>query len=37
MLINKATERSQGKGGNCTMAIVKLVTPAQDGSFAGPR
>ncbi|MES2148715.1 MAG: PP2C family serine/threonine-protein phosphatase [Pseudomonadota bacterium] len=25
MLINKATERAQGKGGNCTMAIVKLV------------
>jgi hypothetical protein len=25
MLINKANERSQGKGGNCTMAIVKLV------------
>ena len=37
MLINKATERSQGKGGNCTMAIVKLVKPAQDGSFAGQR
>jgi serine/threonine protein phosphatase PrpC len=30
MLIEKATERSQGKGGNCTMAIVKLVKPAQD-------
>jgi serine/threonine protein phosphatase PrpC len=29
MLINKAGERSQGKGGNCTMAIVKLVKPAQ--------
>jgi serine/threonine protein phosphatase PrpC len=27
MLINKAGERSQGKGGNCTMAIVKLVKP----------
>lgn len=27
MLINKAGERSQGKGGNCTMAIVKLVNP----------
>jgi serine/threonine protein phosphatase PrpC len=25
MLINKATERSQGKGGNCSMAMVKLV------------
>ncbi len=31
MLINKAQERSQGKGGNCSMAIVKLVKPAQDG------
>ncbi|MGJ7914158.1 PP2C family protein-serine/threonine phosphatase [Massilia sp. LXY-6] len=30
MLINKAAERSQGKGGNCTMAIVKLVPPPQD-------
>ena len=36
MLINKAAERSQGKGGNCSMAIVKLVKPAQDGgNFAG--
>ena len=36
MLINKAAERSQGKGGNCSMAIVKLVRPAQDvGSYAG--
>lgn len=26
-LIDKATERAQGKGGNCTMAIVKLVKP----------
>lgn len=34
MLINKAQERSQGKGGNCSMAIVKLVKPAQDG-FSG--
>ena len=25
MLISKASERAQGKGGNCTMAIVKLV------------
>lgn len=25
LLINKAGERSQGKGGNCSMAIVKLV------------
>ncbi|MBQ5949929.1 PP2C family serine/threonine-protein phosphatase [Massilia sp. ST3] len=32
MLIDKAAERSQGKGGNCTMAIVKLVKPAQDGA-----
>ncbi|MFL6676601.1 MAG: PP2C family protein-serine/threonine phosphatase [Massilia sp.] len=30
MLIDKAAERSQGKGGNCTMAIVKLVKPAQE-------
>lgn len=30
MLINKAAERSQGKGGNCSMAIVKLVRPALD-------
>jgi serine/threonine protein phosphatase PrpC len=30
MLINKAAERSQGRGGNCSMAIVKLVKPAQD-------
>lgn len=29
-LIVKAGERSQGKGGNCSMAIVKLVKPAQD-------
>jgi serine/threonine protein phosphatase PrpC len=29
MLIDKAGERSQGKGGNCTMAIVKLTQPAQ--------
>jgi serine/threonine protein phosphatase PrpC len=34
MLITKAGERSQGKGGNCTMAIVKLVKPAQDGVAA---
>jgi serine/threonine protein phosphatase PrpC len=27
MLINKAGERSRGKGGNCSMAIVKLVKP----------
>jgi serine/threonine protein phosphatase PrpC len=40
MLINKAEERSQGKGGNCSMAIVKLVRPAQDGTefaSASPR
>jgi len=30
MLINKAAERSQGKGGNCSMAIVKLVKPGSD-------
>jgi serine/threonine protein phosphatase PrpC len=30
MLINKAGERSQGKGGNCSMAVIKLVRPAQD-------
>ena len=35
MLIEKALERSQGKGANCTMAIVKLVKPAQDGAGAG--
>ena len=28
MLIAKAAERSQGKGGNCSMVIVKLVKPA---------
>jgi PPM family protein phosphatase len=27
MLINKAGERAQGKGGNCTMAIIKLGKP----------
>ena len=32
MLINKAGERSQGKGGNCSMAIVKLVKPTQQSS-----
>jgi serine/threonine protein phosphatase PrpC len=30
MLINKAAERSQGKGGNCSMAILKLLPPPQD-------
>jgi serine/threonine protein phosphatase PrpC len=34
LLIGKAGERSQGKGGNCSMAIVKLVRPAQDGVSA---
>jgi serine/threonine protein phosphatase PrpC len=29
MLIEKAGERSQGKGGNCTMAILKLVRTPQ--------
>lgn len=29
MLINKAGERAQGKGGNCSMAIVKLVKAEQ--------
>lgn len=32
MLIEKACERSHGKGGNCTMAVVKVAKPAQDGS-----
>ena len=30
MLINKATERAQGKGDNCTMAIVKFVKPPKE-------
>jgi serine/threonine protein phosphatase PrpC len=30
MLINKADERAQGKGGNCSMAILKLVQPPQE-------
>jgi serine/threonine protein phosphatase PrpC len=30
MLIKKAAERAQGKGGNCTMAIMKLVKPPKD-------
>ncbi|MCD2515997.1 serine/threonine-protein phosphatase [Massilia sp. G4R7] len=34
MLINKAQERSQGKGGNCTMAIVKLVKAVPEGMAA---
>jgi serine/threonine protein phosphatase PrpC len=32
MLINKAAERSQGKGGNCSMAVVKLVKPAPESA-----
>ena len=38
MLINKAAERSQGKGGNCSMAIVKLVKalPEGVGVFGAP-
>jgi serine/threonine protein phosphatase PrpC len=35
MLINKAGERSQGKGGNCSMAIIKLVKPALDRPASG--
>lgn len=35
MLINKAGERSQGKGGNCSLVIVKLVRPAQDAGNYG--
>jgi serine/threonine protein phosphatase PrpC len=31
MLINKAAERSQGKGGNCSMVIVKLVKAMPEG------
>ncbi|MDL2357367.1 MAG: protein phosphatase 2C domain-containing protein [Pseudomonadota bacterium] len=30
LLINKAGERALGKGGNCSMAIVKLVKPPKD-------
>jgi serine/threonine protein phosphatase PrpC len=33
MLINKAADRSQGKGGNCSMAIVKLVQPPQEAGY----
>jgi serine/threonine protein phosphatase PrpC len=34
MLIDKAGERAEGKGGNCSMAIVKLVpTPQEAGSY----
>lgn len=32
MLIDKAGERAQGKGGNCTMAIVKLVAAPKEAS-----
>ncbi|WP_036168851.1 PP2C family serine/threonine-protein phosphatase [Massilia sp. 9096] len=35
MLINKAAERSQGKGGNCSMAVIKLARPAQDAGEPG--
>jgi serine/threonine protein phosphatase PrpC len=34
LLINKAGERAEGKGGNCTMAIVKLVQPEQAPAVA---
>ena len=30
MLINKAEERAQGKGGNCTMAMIRLVKPPKE-------
>jgi serine/threonine protein phosphatase PrpC len=30
MLINKARERAQGKGDNCSMAIIKLVRPPKE-------
>jgi serine/threonine protein phosphatase PrpC len=30
LLINKARERAQGKGDNCSMAIVKLVAPPKE-------
>jgi serine/threonine protein phosphatase PrpC len=30
MLISKAAERAQGKGGNCTMAMLRLVKPPKD-------
>jgi serine/threonine protein phosphatase PrpC len=36
MLIDKAAERSQGKGGNCSMAIVKIVKPTADSVNAPP-
>lgn len=34
MLIAKAAARAQGKGGNCSMAIVKLVKPQPDSAGA---
>jgi serine/threonine protein phosphatase PrpC len=37
MLINKAGERAKGNGGNCSMAIVKLVKPAQDAGAVLPK
>jgi len=30
LLINKARERAQGKGDNCSMAIIKLVAPPKE-------
>lgn len=36
MLINKAGERAQGKGGNCSMAIVKLVKPEEKAAAVKP-
>lgn len=35
MLINKAAERADGKGGNCSMAIVKLVKPPKPPAALG--
>jgi serine/threonine protein phosphatase PrpC len=35
MLIEKANERSQGKGGNCTMALVKLLKPTPEAPHHG--
>jgi len=38
LLIEKAAQRSQGKGGNCSMVIVKLVKAMPDGAgmFGAP-
>jgi serine/threonine protein phosphatase PrpC len=36
MLINKANERAEGKGGNCSMAILKLVRPTLDAADNPP-